>query len=866
MFQIPYPEIERVQRRQLGQANPGDSATARLAPGIIEFLETRIVGQAARIGEGYQAPYTVPFGLAATAAYAVIAPAAANGVQWTGRDIDIEWLAKPETGVGLTATAELESIDGHRARFRISSTSASGRLLLRGSLQLSSKTGPRQQNRKVSSEEPAGELLRPDGHRFLRSVRAVPLLRPGAKSTIHVRLENRSLFRAELTVLVKPPFGGGLSLDSDAEISIVLGRFSTKTLEFVVRADRPDEVNLSQPWALSVLAMRGGREEAIVVPIRVPDPEAPAIFYVLTEDCETFDGGPRTGDYGTSSCLGNANNFMDPEDYRIQMIDKPNRMNSIADQFGAKWTHFWCAPQRFAVDWARQQSATGAWDLLAGDLDASVRNGSERHEYAPHIHFDYEPTSLLPPQPRLLYDAATDGILPNEYYDPVTNPKHAYHDWDGSGRAIRYVKLLGDLSEIDSKAGSLRKTIRYLARLQANRRYSLIARTGGLDFGIEPEDQRISTEAYLRNGLTGNSDAAFAEDQLPLPNCFYWCQEQDRNLPIERLEQARLVQLAVSMQTDFTDVSQVNAWLTRNLRRMQRPGVRVLTSMTHAMFMRGDPDAFRSLTGGSFDGLRKHLEYVTREHPRVRFATATEALVEFLDYYSPELKAYVSPGLLQGESSTIEHSVRLLGRGIRVDQGHPATLACPLPPIYEAGEIEMMTLIADGVEIGQMRPTDVSSRPQINATLTSRPNELRLRVTLRPEVASSGWLTHAGPIRAQEPAEPKRGPLLRVRPPERGVYSLDVLRLLMHPAAGGEEPLGRRIHPVGCYSVGISLHQAFSGRNEFEPCKLKLRWRKVPPDAGELLATKHQKGSMTFVRIIDEEGDCVVESEVTAQS
>ena len=50
--------------------------------------------------------------------------------------------------------------------------------------------------------------------------------------------------------------------------------------------------------------------------------------------------------------LGNANGFMDPEEYRIQMIDKPRALNRIAERHGARWTHFWTTTQLAAARWA----------------------------------------------------------------------------------------------------------------------------------------------------------------------------------------------------------------------------------------------------------------------------------------------------------------------------------------------------------------------------------------------------------------------------------------------------------------------------------------------------------------------------------
>ena len=850
MFEVPYPEVEPVRRRLPGQASPGDWTVARVGVEMIQLLETTVAGHAERIGVGYEPLYTVPFGLTASASYAILDPVTSADKHWTGYAVELEWFAPPELSDHLIARAELDSIQGRYASFSVSVTTASNVDLLMGKLLLTATSAPRV---KLCTEEPATFSSRQNS--FLKSVRTNPALPLGWMSKVFVELENRKLLRSEFKVSAAVPFGAGLSLESDATLTIRLGPMAKSTVEFLIRADRPHEVNLSKPWPLTITCVLAGKEEKIVVPIRVPDPDPCQLFYLLTEDCETFDGGVKTGDYGASSSLGNANNFMDPEDYRVQMIEKPNRMNEIADEFGAKWTHFWCATQRFAVDWARGLSSTGAWDSIAADLDNSLRMGCVRHEYAPHIHFDYEPCSALPPQPRLVYDAVTDGILPTDYYDPITNPRHVYHDWDGASRGISYVKKLGDLCDGDSKAGSLRKVTRYLARLQSQVRYPLIARTGGFDFGKEPDDQRISTAAYRLNGLPGNSDATFPVDAFPTSNGFYWCQENDRSSPVERLEDAKLVQLGVSLQTDFLDLEGVNAWFSRNLKRIEGAGVRALSVMTHAMFMRGEPDPFRSLTGGSFAAFGKHLEYVRQKHPEVRFATASEALIEFLDYYSPVLRAYVEPNLLKGSRAGLsEHQVRLLGRGIRVDANHPAKVSCALPPSYDASEVAAARVFADGILAGEARPQDDRVRPEVEVTLTKRPRSLRLVVALRG--------AHANAV-DEDLGVANDLALLRVRPPEQGRFSLDVLKLLLNPVAGGADPLGRRLHPVGCFGVGISLFHAFSGKLGFQPCKLKLRWRSFPPDSGYVYAESRQQGSVHFIDVTDDCGNTIVQSEVT---
>lgn len=864
-FRTPWARIESVRRRVAGKASPGDRATARLGPGAIQLLETAIAGSAFRIGEGYQAPYNVPFGVAATAAYAVIAPAQGSGVSWTGRDIEIEWRAPAGALDTIVAEAVIEEVDEGLACCGISGHTADGCELFTGRLRLTAVRGGRAIPSPLAmpfSRVPDPAPPRLPGKRLLVGVIAPPAMEAGQTAPLTIEVANDTEASAEAVISLALPFGHGLSTDHNGEAHVEVPPGSTARRSFPIRADRPHEVNLGRPWPVVVTAALAGTIESHTVEIAVTDPEPGRVLYVLSEDCETFDGGPRTGDYGSElAALGNANNFMDPEEYRVQMIDKPARMNAIADRHGAKWTHFWCAPQRFAADWAAAQSSTGEWSKLAADLDQSIQAGSLRHEYAPHIHYDYEPDSKLPPQPRLVYDAPTDGILPNDYYDPDTNRRHHWHDWDGSGRGISNLKALGDLTALDTKAGSLYKSLRYLSRLQAQRRYPLIARLGGFDFGVTAEDQETSTAAFEANGLRAGSDARFLDGRAPRGTELYWCDPGDRTKEAQSLEAVRLAQLAVAYETDFSDSGAMNRWFAQTIEAVRGPGVRVMHAMTHAMFLRGVPDPFLSLDGGSFEELDRHLEWVSREHPEVQFATATEAVVEYLDYYTPSLEAFVLPELCAAEPGERRflYPVRLLGRGIRVDETHPASLRLVAPPWFNAADVENMRLIADGAPVAQASAFHPGARPAIEVSFKERPAGLWLEITL---TADAEFVPCASDL--VEPAELERPPLFALSAPEKGRFSTGLLKLLMNPVAGGSDPLGRRLHPLGVFVMGVALSAAIGeAEPSSRPVRLRLRWRKPPASDQDLLPrVRLVSGDCYDIRIVDETGDVIADSEV----
>lgn len=875
---VPYSHVEEVRRHEPGVARRGDRARARVLPGTIALLESRLGDAGQVVGAGYQAPYNVPFGLAATAAYAVVAPAQPAGASYTGRDVDIVWHGRAEPGDTLVAEAEILEIDEGIACLRLEARTASGRPLLEGTLRLAAvRDGKALPSALVPRKAPqAGQTVRPrPGSRFIAALHEVPELVPGQCGEVGVTVVNTGARPVDAEMRARLPKGHGLWLPAGDRRSVTLPPGGAARLGLTVRADRPHEVNLGRPWPLGLAVVVGGRQEEIEVPVLVADPEPGRLLYVLTEDCETFDGGPRTGDYGDRAVLGNHNDFMDPEDYRLQMIDKPRRMNEIAERHGARWTHFFTAGQRFAAEWAAGRSSTGEWPRLIADLDESVRSGARLHEYSPHIHFDYDPDSRLPPQPRLVYDAGTDGLLPNQYYDPVTNPEHRYHDWDGAARGTPYIKSLGDLQTLDSKTGSLYKSHRFLARMQAGQRSTLVARIGSFDFGKEPEDQRTSTRAFLACGLRASSDAYLTGQPPRAGGQLFWCREDERSTVVGSLDEVRLAQLGVCHDTVFGDLEADQRWFERAVEAARGPGVRVVMSMTHAMFMRGEPDPFRSLEGGAFANLDRHLGWVRERYPDVRFATATDALVEFLDYYTPELDTLVEPVACSASPAEgrYEFPIRLLGRGIHVSPEAPAPVRVVVPALVDPTEIEWVRVCDGDTVLAELRDPGADRQPELAVTLTARARGLRLRLQVRPgAVAALAACFEASPApRFAEPVEESRGPLLRLVPPVEGRYTADLLRLLMNPVAGHAEPVGRRIHPLGVMAMGICLtegleaerHAAPHAAGEFVPRRLSLRWRKsIPMDATMNASSRPMDTGGWEVCVRDHTGAVICESQV----
>lgn len=808
------PRILRVARADPACLSIGDEAVAELAPGLQEFLTGRDA-HGIRLDEGLATEWMTPVGIAGTALYAVLRPPGVDASLWTGVHNTVRWNRPARAGEVLVASAIIQSLGRTTVTiaYRVTNKEeqddiASGELVM----------AYVPEGRPV----PIEHLFRPTPAPAPVAEAVLPALSHHDEITVPARSRKARIARA---LLPGPWFE------------------SLRRRYWIYRASRAHVTlgthPLSNPLTQTLAPEGRGENEG-----------QRRVLYVLTEDCETFDGGERTGAYGDSRILGNHNNWMDPEEYRIQMIEKPNALNRIAERYGARWTHYWTATQRFAAEWAAQRSTTGAWRALLKDLDRSVLVGSRQHEYAPHIHFDFEPDSVLPPEPRLLYDPATDGILPNEYYNPVHNPNHKYHGWDGGRKGIAYVRTLGTLTEPDSKTGSLRKSARHLSRLAFGGTYPITVRTGAADFGASPQDVAASTAALLANGFWADSDAGVnATDGAP-DRDVYFCQQEDIERKIDDPAGAGLVELRVPGITfDGSTLEELNDWFDQRIASCSGPGVHIIVGMTHAMFMRGAPDPFRSVAGGDFETLDRHLRYVRTTYPAVEFATASEAVLAYLDYYAPVLRVIAGqPSETSHDGTVVTVPLQVLGQAIPVSPQAPVRVSVQVPHYFDPDLIKRVSVREKGVPVASAEPpSDRARLPVIDFSIRERWGyELEVELapqwhadlmdqlrTLEADAAPSAVLRGGSGydvifqlrrpccvFQEGDPSHPVVG--------DTQVWGFpnDVFRLVIHPVAGGAEPLGREFHPYGRVSEGAVVYAALERFGpRYRPVRLELKYQ-----------------------------------------
>ncbi len=510
----------------------------------------------------------------------------------------------------------------------------------------------------------------------------------GDTLTVEARLTNHSRQPIDkLTVRCVEPEGYGYVVVGAAaqEVTELLPG-ETRGLSWTIKAQRPDTVNFTKTWPVR-LAVEDRTFDLAKLAVRDPGPGT--VYYVMTEDLEPIDSA------GYAKAWGNANGWLDPEEFTVQLVQKAERLNAIAEQHGAKWTHYTAWPAVKAAEWAAGQSTTGKWQQATLAIRQSVTEQSRHgHEYALHMHSDYDPEL---PGNVLSYNAAVDGLWAN----------HLHHGWAHS------VVTEGDFSDGSSRAGILYTYQRIMEELSADSGQGqlITTRAGSFDIGNGNADEQMSTNAYRKVGLWGSSDAdgnlggstsgAYGQE-------IYFTKADDINRPAGDFKEIGLVEFrptpkpSIAYDTDTAAV--MNEKADQGMRAFMtdgqiKPGIHLIDGFTHAMFMLGNGD-WRSLEGGQFQALDEHLAYLAQTYAEkglLRFATASELVRAYIDYYTPNLQA-VYGARLSDSFGVSEYAVQLLGKTLPSDAAHRHTVTLKYP-LYLRDSAYRISVLKNGQPI-----------------------------------------------------------------------------------------------------------------------------------------------------------------------
>lgn len=491
----------------------------------------------------------------------------------------------------------------------------------------------------------------------------------GDMLTVSATVENISGRNFEnVKVEAKEPFGSGLIVEQEPVREISLPPGAKAKLSWQVKAQRPDNVNLNKPWVLEFAA--GGSKLAAEVKVAVSDPKPGQVFYVMTEDLEPMDSA------GYPVRWGNADGWLNPEEFSVQMVNKAEALDRIAEQSGARWTHYIAWPAMLAAEWAGRQSTTGKWQQVAEQVKQSVRQETARgHEYGIHLHMDYDPEL---PGNVLSYNAANDGLWAN----------HLQHGWAHS------IAAEGNYNDAASRIGSLFRYQRILDELSAGSPLGqlLTARAGSFDFGYTPDGMATSIRAFHKVGLWGSTDADGNIGGITSGSYgreVYLTRPDTINLPADNLATAGIIEFRPTPRDfiayDGQSAKQMNVLADQGMQTFRSgganlPGIHAIVGFTHAMFVMGSGD-WKSTSGGQFQAIDDHLRYLKERYVDaglLKFGTASELVRAYLDYYSPILLGVYGNRTKEGVWES-EYEIKLLGRDIPADAVRPQTVRVKYP-------------------------------------------------------------------------------------------------------------------------------------------------------------------------------------------
>ena len=445
----------------------------------------------------------------------------------------------------------------------------------------------------------------------------------------------------------------------------------TRRLTWAVTAARPHSININKPWKIGFALNQVPTSAAVEA--TVTDNRQGKIFYVMTEDLEAIDGA------GYSIAWGNQNGWLDPEEMTVQIVSKAEKLNDIANQYGAKWTHYLAWPLVRAANWAVGYSTTGKWPQAVEAITQSVRSqAAAGHEYGIHLHMDYDP--YLPGNV-LSYNQETAGLWAN----------HLRHGWAHS------LAREGSFGDYASRTGTLYTYQAIMDELSSTSAQGqlITARVGSFDFGAGEESEAMSTRVYKKVGLLASSDADGNEGRStagPYGGEIYFAKPDDINTAAVDLKQRGLVQFrptpSVFINYDTQSAAVMNKLADEGVSFFTgsegavNPGVHGIIGFTHAMFVMGQGD-WKSTAGGQFAVIDSHLRYLTETYTAkgtVVYGTAGDLVRAWLHYHTPEPVVLYGRRLSVSSLGVSQYAVEILGDGIPVDSRHmhQARITIPL--------------------------------------------------------------------------------------------------------------------------------------------------------------------------------------------
>jgi len=497
------------------------------------------------------------------------------------------------------------------------------------------------------------------------------------------------------------PYGWGVTCQLIEEYKARHRNTISYVAKYEITGNRDCTVNVGKPWRVRFVAFdsENGKYGSEALEVIVRDKREGKILFVLTEDLECGEG-PHMDDSSPHR------SDLSVEEIEVDLMKKGILADKIANSNGIKWSHIVDVGSSYLMlKWLSEVSEDPRWRMtwegIKKYLTMTVASGNDVQL---HIH-----SYNIPGSPNF-----------TQRYDRETNQSVSYPStYNGpSGAWAGFYTDLGYFDNDMSRVGSLFRGVRLCERLLHVDFPSyrvLFFRAGEWEFGETEEEMQKSIIALRKNKIFAGSNAYegnlgqknFSFRRRIGENIYFTTFNNIRKPARSLLDVGILEMLPVTELHHYSHTRPIDDPVSIRIAydlcldsdRSIRTGVHVLMEMYHINRINFGDTKWNSLDSnyGDWMRIRRHLANVASYAIKAKFATVSEAIIEYLDYYTPDIVALRVNEQKEDETRYV-YDIKMVGNDIPIDETYIHYVSIK-PPSYFADSIKTITLLHNGRKI-----------------------------------------------------------------------------------------------------------------------------------------------------------------------
>ncbi len=473
------------------------------------------------------------------------------------------------------------------------------------------------------------------------------------------------------------------------------------TVRMRVTGKRDCRINLENNWKLNIVAYykQTGDFNNIILSVEVHDTEPGKVLFLITEDFECIEG-PHQQDATPDQ------NDLSVRETNIDLIGKGSLSDSLANIYDIKWSHIADLGSAFLrLKWLAEVSNDSGWYNNWSEIKSFYTHSiSSANDIQLHIHSYNIPGS---PNYSQQYNKNSNQLITdsNRHYLTTPFPDGHFGAWANIYHDLGYYNA--PMTRVGSIFNGLTTYEQFLHEIDPNYRI-LFFRAGEWEFGSSEQEMRKSIIALRSNKILAGSDAYkgrfgdrdFIFNKRIGDNVYFSSFDNIREPTRSLLDIGILQILPIPELHHFSHVRPVDPAASviktygfcLNEYGDIKSGVYLLVEMYHINRINfGDKhwDTI-DLDYGDWKRLKNHFQEIEEKLKKAQFVTISQAIVEYLDYYTPDIIA-LRINEQKIDHKTYSYDIKLIGKDIIIDDDHTHFVSIK-PPSYLLGSIESITL------------------------------------------------------------------------------------------------------------------------------------------------------------------------------